>query len=83
MTKTHLSLGLSIILFGFLMMSCEEDSEQVVLPSTVQFEGSELSVSENTERTTVKILLNSSAKKSGELTIEPGARDGNYFTTAP
>jgi hypothetical protein len=83
MTKTYLSLGLPILLSGFLMIACEEDTEQIVLPSTVQFESSELSVSEDTEKSTIKILLNNSAKKSGELTVEIGTSGTNYFTTEP
>jgi hypothetical protein len=39
-----------MLLLAFLWIACEEDTEQVIVPSTVQFESSELSLSENAEK---------------------------------
>ena len=83
MTTTCLPFRLSMLLLGFFLIACEEHTQQVIIPSTAQFESSELSLSENADKSTVKILLNSSAKKSGELTIQLTVSDANLVTTEP
>jgi len=83
MTNTYLPSRLSLLFLAFFWIACEEDTQQVIVPSTAQFESSQLSLSENAEKSTVKILLNSAARKSGELTIQLTANDANLVTTEP
>lgn len=82
MTNTFLPLRLAILLV-FLITGCEEETEKIIPPTTVQFETNELSVVENTDKSTVKILLSGPAKVSGELTVQLASSDAGRFTTEP
>ncbi len=82
MTNTFLPLRLAILLV-FLITGCEEETEKIIPPTTVQFENSSLSIVEDTDKSTVKILLSGPAKISGELTVQLNTADASRFTTEP
>lgn len=83
MTNTYLPSWLTLLFIGSFLMACEDETQQFTSPSVAQFESTELSVAENSEKGTVKILLSTSAKKSGELTIKLGPANASLFTTEP
>jgi hypothetical protein len=82
MTNTFLPLRLAILLV-FLITGCEEETEKIIPPTTVQFENSLLSIVEDTDKSNVKILLSGPAKIAGELTVQLTTADASRFTTEP
>lgn len=82
MTNAHLPIRLATLLLGSLFLACEDD-DKLVLPATVQFENNSLSVPENNEKSTIKILLSKAASVAGELSIQLNSEYDNHFSIEP
>jgi hypothetical protein len=82
MTNAHLPIRLATLVLGSLFFACEND-DKLLPPAIAQFENNVLSVPENNEKSTVKILFSRSASVAGELTIQFNSEYSSHFSIEP
>ncbi|HEX6890040.1 MAG TPA: hypothetical protein VF141_05090 [Chryseolinea sp.] len=70
-------------LLTFSIISCEDETEAVVKPGIAQFETSDLSFSENSEKTTVIVSFNKQASDAGDVVVKVGSPSMDKFQFYP
>jgi hypothetical protein len=80
---TRIILPFAALLTGCFVMSCDDETETVVKPGLAQFEKSELSFSEDSEKETVVISFNKPASESGEVKIQVSSSNVDKFQLNP
>ena len=82
---TRIILPIVALLTVLLVSSCDDETETqtIVQRGSAQFEKSELSLSENTETTTITIALNKQAADDGELSVQVSSSNIEKFQFNP
>jgi hypothetical protein len=82
---TRIILPLMALFTGFFAVSCDDEAETVVQvpPGLAQFEKSQLSLSENSAKTTITITFNKQALENGEVSIQVSSSNVEKFQFHP
>jgi hypothetical protein len=80
---TRIILPLITLFTGFFVVSCDDEAETVVKPGLAQFEKSEVSFFENSERATIVISFNKQASDHGEVRVQVSSSNVDKFQFVP
>ncbi len=80
---TRIILPLMALFTGFFVVSCDDEADTVVKPGLAQFEKSELSFFENSERATIVISFNKQASDYGEVRVQVSSSNVDKFQFVP
>lgn len=80
---TRIILPFAALLTGCFVMSCDDETETVVKPGLAQFEKSEISFSEDSEKETIVISFNKPASDPGEVRVSVSSSNVEKFQLNP
>jgi hypothetical protein len=80
---TRIILPFAALLTGCFVMSCDDETETVVKPGLAQFEKSELSFSEDSEKETIVITFSKPASNPGEVSVSVSSSNVDKFQLNP